>query len=562
MAWLSITSAASAAQSVFAWEPFEIELTAEVQLEQPYVEGLVEGSPGYVVATFTGTSGAAKGREIVLSGFWDGGQTWRIRFAPPATGEWSYRTESTDPGLDGASGKLSALPRSENELDANPTLRGFVRVADQGERAGRYFVYADGTPMLWIGDTWWGWTKPDIRWESRKKLVDDRAEKGFNIGQLFVGGHGWSGKDGILNDTYSEPDFERLKEVDRFIQYANSKGITVWVHGWWSRAEWSSEGNLRDTVGEEKMRRWSRYLVHRLGAYNVIWVIAGEYNKHNYSGFDINVWKRMGEMIDAEDPYERLLSGHPTPPTYPGGQFAPQWSTSDLLHNETWLRYNQSQTGHRRYCEELIPWVVTRDYSRQPAKPIVITEPCYEFILGNPPASTVRFAAWAAVLSGAAGHSYGGGHIWWGHVPESPVGASDTWPMELSFETDTLDYPGAQSVGFMGRFLRQLPWWTLDPHPELVVEYPSQLCSANLGEEYLALVRYGGRIKLDLRHTLPSSRFRFRWIDPADETIGEWQEVIGGGIRAFDSPGRGRLGEFDQMVLHLVRIDDGDVLVE
>jgi hypothetical protein len=32
------------------------------------------------------------------------------------------------------------------------------------------------------------------------------------------------------------------------IAYANSKGITVWVHGWWSRE------NLNKTAGEEKIK--------------------------------------------------------------------------------------------------------------------------------------------------------------------------------------------------------------------------------------------------------------------------------------------------------------------
>jgi hypothetical protein len=126
--------------------------------------------------------------------------------------------------------------------------------------------------------------------------------------------------------------------------------------------------------------------------------------------------------------------------------------------------------------------------------------------------------------------------------------------MDPSFENDTLDYPGARSVAFMGRFLREIPWWTLEPHPELIHEYPSQLCAARPGEEYVAFLRYGGRIKLDLRDTPPGSRFRFRWIDPAAGTIGDWQEAEGGGVREFRSPFRGRIGEFDHAVVHVSRL--------
>jgi hypothetical protein len=89
----------------------------------------------------------------------------------------------------------------------------------------------------------------------------------------------------------------------------------------------------------------------------------------------------------------------------------------------------------------MIPLVIAADYARQPAKPTVVTEPWYEFIAGNPPAMDIRYGARTALLSGAAGHSYGGDHVWWAHLPESPAGQG-SWPLEKSFETNTLDYPG------------------------------------------------------------------------------------------------------------------------
>ena len=130
----------------------------------------------------------------------------------------------------------------------------------QGPQAGHYFQYSDSTPFLWVGDTWWNWTKRRIKFSTFKTLVDDRAAKGFNIGQLFVAANGWGRESSILDETYSVPDLALMQKVDSMIAYANSKGITVWVHGWWSRK------NLNLTAGEEKMKRWWRYLVHRPGS--------------------------------------------------------------------------------------------------------------------------------------------------------------------------------------------------------------------------------------------------------------------------------------------------------
>jgi hypothetical protein len=73
-------------------------------------------------------------------------------------------------------------------------------------------------------------------------------------------------------------------------------------------------------------------------------------------------------------------------------------------------------------ANEMIPPIIRKSYAASPPKPIVVTEPWYEFVEGNPTGRDVRFAAWSAILSGAAGHTYGGGHVWLAHVPEAPSG--------------------------------------------------------------------------------------------------------------------------------------------
>ena len=52
--------------------------------------------------------------------------------------------------------------------------------------------------------------------------------------------------------------------------------------------------------------RWWRYMVHRLGA-GVIWVLGSEYNMNNYGNLGVQFWKDLGAMIDAEDPYDRII---------------------------------------------------------------------------------------------------------------------------------------------------------------------------------------------------------------------------------------------------------------
>jgi hypothetical protein len=169
----------------------------------------------------------------------------------------------------------------------------------------------------------------------------------------------------------------------------------------------------------------------------------------------------------------------------------------------------------------------------------VITEPWFEFIIGDAPAEDIRFAAWTAILSGAAGHSYGGGHQWWAYIPNpSRPGRPmlGLFPIDPR-DVDTLNYPGAVSMGFMAKFLKSIHWWELEPHPELVSEYAEKYCSAVPGSQYLAYMRWSGQMKLDLRAASESDTFRVRWLDLADSKEHDGGAIHGGAVREFSPPG-------------------------
>lgn len=547
---LALVPAVSAGAQARPWQPYEVTLTAASEVANGYAAVPASaGADDRVAVTFTGVSGPARRQRIRVVGFWDGGRTWRVRFAPPAAGAWTYESASSDRGMHGVRGRFTVQPWTAAELAANPTRRGAIRVGREGPRAGHYFARADGTPFLWVADTWWNWTNRRIQPATYRTMVDDRARKGFTLGQLFVAGNGWGRESSLLDTTATVLDVRHMQRVDSMIAYANARGIAVWVHAWWARPD------LDRRVGPERMRRWWRYLVHRLGAYDVIWVVGGEYNMHGYAGLGLDFWKGVGVMIDAEDPYDRILGAHNTPPGWDAGDVAPQWSTGSVLHREAWLDYNQSQVGHGRWRNELIPDIVAEDHARTPAKPIVVTEAWYEFVEGNPTGRDVRFGAWSAMLSGAAGHTYGGGHVWRAHTRDSPQGRG-AWPLEESFARTTFDYPGAVAMGHLATFFAGVPWWRMAPHPELVGEYADPYALAAPGEEYVAYLRWGGRLTLDLRSAPEAARFETRWLDPATGIVRRGREVNGGGVRVFAAPGDYPGEEhFRDWVLHVRRID-------
>lgn len=524
-------------------------MNGSVEQTNPYVDGLPDGGESYVIATFTGTKGEARGSRYRVPGFWDGGKVWKVRFAAPKPGEWSYTVSSPDPALRDKKGTFQCDAWTAAEIAAGPWRHGFVRIARSGPRAGRYFEYADGTPFLWIGDTWWPMLRSEFPFARAKQVIDDRSARGFTVGQVMFAANSATQ---LAGPDFSTPNLDAIHRAEQVIAYANSQGITLWIMPLWGGKQ------LDRTVGPDKIRRWARYVLDRLASFNVIWNLSGEYNMYNYGGLGLQFWKDLGALMRREDPYGHAIGVHNTPPGWAGGEAgdSAQWSTGAVLHGEPWLDFNGSQVGHGKWRNEMVPQIISKDYARRPAKPVLITESWYEFVEGSAPAMDIRFAAWSAILSGAAGHTYGGGHQWWADVPgPSLPPRKGEWPSPPP-GVDTLDYAGAKSIGFLARFLKGIEWWMLEPHPELVLEYPQPLAAAITGRQYLVYVRYGGQLKLDLRSTSPAARFRFTWIDLVSSKEAQQGSVNGGAIRTFHTPEDypGQL-EYKDWLLDVVKVD-------
>jgi hypothetical protein len=96
-------------------------------------------------------------------------------------------------------------------------------------------------------------------------------------------------------------------------------------------------------------------------------------------------------------------------------------------------------------------------------------------------------------------------------------------------------YPGAISVGFMGKYLNSIDWWKLEPHPELVIDNPSKYCLAIPGTEYLFYLRYGGSVKIDLTG-YPDKNFSYRWTDLVNSKDSRSGTIKGGSVVEIKCP--------------------------
>ena len=158
--------------------PVEANQVAEVALVsgKTYANPLTDAQLDAVVTQPDGT-------QLRVPGFWAGGTDWRFRYASGKLGSHNWRTECTDTansGLHGMTGSITVTASTSTHLLFQ---HGPIRVA--GDK--RHFEHADGTPFLWLGDTWWKGLCKRLTWEGFQELTADRKTKGFSVVQIVCG---------------------------------------------------------------------------------------------------------------------------------------------------------------------------------------------------------------------------------------------------------------------------------------------------------------------------------------------------------------------------------------
>ena len=103
--------------AVRVWEKIEIVLKSQKSYSNPYME----------VEVWVDLRGPGFQRRVY--GFWDGENIFRIRAVATAPGEWVWASGSNHPdiGLNGKTGRFTAISWTEEQKEENPTRRGFLR---------------------------------------------------------------------------------------------------------------------------------------------------------------------------------------------------------------------------------------------------------------------------------------------------------------------------------------------------------------------------------------------------------------------------------------------------
>lgn len=487
-------------QTVELYAPLELAFQVAQPPANPYRQARVQ-------ATLIPPTGGE--RHIPL--FYDGDGIWRMRVAPGVTGEWTYRLWAEGVDLSGPHGTFQCV-------------QGQHRGGLQPMKDYPYhFSRQDGTPVFWMGDTNWRAfaTDPEKKMDREAfcHYVDVRAAQGFTyIHADVMGSAGEDGGQNVFTDyAQEEINVAFFQEMDERVRYMNARGITCGiVLGWGTGAtSWAS------FPSEEARLRYARYIVGRYSAYDVVLVVAAEWD---LGGIDKEPWYRtIGREIRRSDPHRRMCTIHTCHPR-----------TVRRFVDEPWMSFGDYQ---QLYCapkareataEERAAMRAHLLAARVHGRPVVNAEYAYYLrsMWGQPhnyvaregirgvdkehshTRASFRRASWALVMAGGYfvsgfGSTYFGG-----------------WRENGPFDVDApKNDDGEADLAHLKRFFTSLEWWRLAPLDTLVrADAGNAWCLADLGRTYVVYSEGATRLTLDLA-LLKETPFSAELYDPRTDTF-------------------------------------------
>jgi len=493
---------AAAGSNPHTWQRWEHALTSTRNYGNPYSEVTLR-------VIYTGPAG----QTIRAYGFWDGGDTFRIRCAFPTPGTWRWETECSDAANTGLHKQRGTVEVSPYRGDGLLYRHGFLKVSDNR----RYLAYNDNTPFLWIGDTAWA-VPQKASGEEWEAYIIDRTDKHFTLLQVapapkWAGDHDRRGESPFTDEACSQWNPAYWQSFEQKVQRANEAGLVVLLVG------------LMEPVhrypGAGEACLFARNIVARLFGNFVIFSPS----------FDSEFMPLADEVGRAarEATSVHLITQHPGTPW---NQPIPTFSTQ--YYDQPYLDFVGVQTGHnagnRNWCaHHAIEWNLHL-YRHEPHKPVINLEAMYDARGENGwQAVDARSLAWRTWLSGAMGYTYGAGDL----PPKVAQGSGAVWmwvtdPQKYDYWEKALHWDSAFQMQYLHDFLAAIEWWRLEPAHELIRNQPDEvihrmvLAKAAVGDLAVAYLPDNDVIEMDMS-VFPAPLI-VRWFDPVS---GRYTSVTG-----------------------------------
>jgi Protein of unknown function (DUF4038)/Domain of unknown function (DUF5060) len=442
-----------------------------------------------------------------VEGFCDSadGSVFRIRFMPPAPGDYSYTVNYHQ----GRSTKSS----TGNFHASDAHRRGPIRLDPQHpshflwEGTGEHYFF-NGATAYWL----MGWKDEKVIQSSIDRLhnlkinrlrVTVAGRSKLFYGEPVMAGDNWTlfitpWPAKLPEDPY-QPGFDYRRfdvaywqKFDRALQYARDRDMIV------SLVLDMNDNPVHPAEFSGDERGFIRYAVARFGAFsNITWDLGDDLDRYRNP-----IWTHFtGTWLEALDPYHHLATSHPIH-NFHQDRTSPWFGFTSF---QEWSRDQHSFMLAQRKIQlelgRLIPQT-NEEYGYEDHYPLWSAGP------GTESADILRRTAWEIVMAGGyqtSGESARRGTNVW---PDTGGG----WMNGRGDDTMTM----LQGYAHMVDFFTSFEWWKTDPHDELVTT--GDFCLSNPGVTYAVYLPKGGSVTIKL----PPGRYAVKRFNPL---TGEWLEL-------------------------------------
>jgi Protein of unknown function (DUF4038)/Domain of unknown function (DUF5060) len=470
-------SFAPSAASVEAYDFVEIAINvANHDARNPFTDASVKGS-------FEAANGSG---HWDIEGFCDSpdGSVYRIRFMPPAPGDYKYKVSYQQGTFEKQyKGNLEAVSgHRRGPIRVDPAYRWHFIWEGTGEH---YFF--NGTTAYWLT----GWADDRII----RSSIDRLHRLKVNRLRVTVAGRSnlYFGEPVMIANNYSNlptpwvaespndfthPGFDYTQfyiplwqKFERMLGYALDRDVIISV------VFDMNDNKVHPAADSEDERRFLRYAVSRFSAFsNVTWDLGDD-----LEGYRNDDWThRTGTLIEQWDPYKHLATSHPM-------------KTVHQDRSSEWFGFTSYQDWSRSQHALMLE---SRDLQKKSGRIIPQTNEEYGYEDHYPmwaepesdSADVLRRTAWDIVMAG--GYQTAGETCRRGTNIRPDTGGG--WMNGRGDDTMTMFL----GYGHIVDFITSFEWWKTEPHDELVAA--GAYCLAKPGEIYAIYLPKGGKVTVAL----------------------------------------------------------------
>ncbi len=484
----------SGANPIARWQPRDFSFVSATPPSNPFM------------ATFSAVATGPGGVTLTIPGFYDGANTWKIRFSPTVVGSWNLKTASNVADLNGKTAALTCIANV-------PSNHGAIKVDASHPHT---FVFEDGTrwfPMGYEAD--WLWALDLANATSLAKtapFLDKIAASGFNfvLLQAYAQDTAWRAGATAADDygppamyawagTNTAPDHSRMnvtywQRYDRVIDALFQRGMVahLMIKVYNKSVTWPANGSANDDL-------FFRYLIARYAAYpNITWDLAKEANNEPSTSYKTG---RLNFIRDT-DPYNRLLTVHTDDSPYNAGTYNSLVDYRSAQEEKTWHAPMKTYLGQRQ-------WPVINVEFGYECGPGGLTDHTYSHV--SLPKEVAR-RAWEVCTTGAFCAYY---YTYTGWDVVRP--------------TDTP--PGYAYMKNLRAFFEETEYWLMTSSDNLVTN--GGYCLARAGREYIVFHNAATTFQLTIAGA--SGALSIEWYEPY---AGTWVSAgtVTNGTRTFTPP--------------------------